>query len=198
MKSITSWIERNLYLKVNAEKSKVVRPTNSHFLGFTYWKREGKWRLRVGEDRKARIKGKVRKVLTRANASVFTLGNVIYQVNQTVKGWINYYAPADMKTFVTELGCWIRHRTRVIIVRSWKRPRTIFENLTILNRIGNCGYTPEQLRIIANSRLGPWRMCGMPGINKLISPQVLGTPNKKRHRPGLVDPLEFYLGKHKT
>ena len=37
MKSIVSLIERKLFLKVNAEKSKIVRPTKSQFLGFTFW-----------------------------------------------------------------------------------------------------------------------------------------------------------------
>ena len=38
MKSVTSWLERKLRLKVSATKTKVVRPTKSTFLGFTFWK----------------------------------------------------------------------------------------------------------------------------------------------------------------
>ena len=38
MKSVTSWLERKLRLKVSATKTKVVRPTKSVFLGFTFWK----------------------------------------------------------------------------------------------------------------------------------------------------------------
>ena len=37
MKSVTSWLERKLFLKVSATKTKIVKPTNSQFLGFTYW-----------------------------------------------------------------------------------------------------------------------------------------------------------------
>ncbi|TDM67629.1 group II intron reverse transcriptase/maturase, partial [Lactobacillus crispatus] len=33
MNSISSWLERKLFLKVNATKTKVVRPTKSNFLG---------------------------------------------------------------------------------------------------------------------------------------------------------------------
>ena len=40
MRSVTSWIERKLYLRVSAEKTKVVRPTKSQFLGFTFWKQK--------------------------------------------------------------------------------------------------------------------------------------------------------------
>lgn len=42
MKSVTSWLERKLFLKVSSTKTKVVRPTNSNFLGFTYWKGSSK------------------------------------------------------------------------------------------------------------------------------------------------------------
>lgn len=40
MQSVTNWGERKLYLKVSAEKTKVVRPTKSQFLGFTFWKQK--------------------------------------------------------------------------------------------------------------------------------------------------------------
>ena len=39
MKSVTSWLERKLFLKVSATKTKVVRPNDSNFLGFTFWKK---------------------------------------------------------------------------------------------------------------------------------------------------------------
>ena len=31
-------------------------------------------------------------------------------------------------------------------------------------------------------------------VNLLLSPKVLALPNKKENRPGLVDPLAYYLG----
>lgn len=43
MKSISSWLERKLFLKVNATKTKVVRPTKSNFLGFSFWKSGDSW-----------------------------------------------------------------------------------------------------------------------------------------------------------
>ena len=36
MASVSSWLERKLRLKVNATKTKVVRPTGSNFQGFTF------------------------------------------------------------------------------------------------------------------------------------------------------------------
>ncbi|EGF38245.1 group II intron-encoded maturase [Lactobacillus helveticus MTCC 5463] len=43
MKSISSWLERKPFLKVNATKTKVVRPTKSNFLGFSFWKSGDSW-----------------------------------------------------------------------------------------------------------------------------------------------------------
>ena len=37
--SISSWLERKLFLRVNIEKTKIVRPKDSEFLGFGFWKK---------------------------------------------------------------------------------------------------------------------------------------------------------------
>ena len=45
LESITKFIEKKLVLKVNAEKSKVTRPTQTKYLGFSFWKdAEEKWK----------------------------------------------------------------------------------------------------------------------------------------------------------
>ena len=37
--SVSSWLERKLFLRVNIEKTKIVRPKDSEFLGFGFWKK---------------------------------------------------------------------------------------------------------------------------------------------------------------
>lgn len=53
MASVAGWLERKLRLKVSATKTKVVRPTKSNFLGFTFWKVTystlGLYRRRAGD-----------------------------------------------------------------------------------------------------------------------------------------------------
>lgn len=45
LNSIIKYIEKKLGLKVNAEKSKVTRPTQTKYLGFSFWKSAGgKWK----------------------------------------------------------------------------------------------------------------------------------------------------------
>lgn len=53
--------------------------------------------------------------------------------------------------------------------------------------------TDEEIRKVSGSRLGWYRRSGMRSANFLISPKVLATPNKKENRPGLIDPLAYYL-----
>lgn len=38
--SVSSWLERKLFLKVNTDKTKIVRPSDSEFLGFGFWKKD--------------------------------------------------------------------------------------------------------------------------------------------------------------
>ena len=60
MKSVTSWLERKLFLKVSATKTKVVRPSDSNFLGFTYWKGTTKWKCKPNDKSKKRLYEKCR------------------------------------------------------------------------------------------------------------------------------------------
>lgn len=68
MKSVTSWLERKLFLKVSASKTKVVRPTKSKFLGFTFWKNGYKWKCKPTNDRKANLYVKTKQILLRKKA----------------------------------------------------------------------------------------------------------------------------------
>ena len=191
MKSVTSWLERKLFLKVSVTKTKVVRPTNSNFLGFTFWKDSNGWKCKPCKDRKEKLYTKIKEILKRKVAAAEPLSYIFTKVNQIVKGWINYFRIGNMKTFITEFGKWLRHKIRVIIIKQWKKPKRIYINLQRINRRFKCNFTDEDIYKVANSRLGLYRQCGMNVINFIISPKVLAI--RKANRPGLVNPLEYYL-----
>ena len=191
MKSVTSWLERKLFLKVSATKTKVVRPTNSNFLGFTFWKDSNGWKCKPCKDRKEKLYTKIKEILKRKVAAAEPLSYIFTKVNQIVKGWINYFRIGNMKTFITEFGQWLRHKIRVIIIKQWKKPKRIYINLQRINRRFKCNFNEEDIYKVANSRLGLYRQCGMNVINFIISPTVLAI--RKANRPGLVNPLEYYL-----
>lgn len=49
-----------------------------------------------------------------------------------------------MKGFLDEYGQWLRHKVRVVILKQWKKPETIFKNLTALSRIQKCGFEEKK------------------------------------------------------
>ena len=193
MKSVTSWLERKLFLKVSATKTKITRPTNSNFLGFTFWKNGDEWKCKPGNDRKAKLYEKIKLVLKRKHAVSKPLAITFTKLNQIIRGWINYFRIGNMKLFIDEFGQWLRHKIRVIIIKQWKKPPTIYANLMKINKAYSCGFSDEDIYATANTRLGWYRQCGTKTVNYLISADLLSKPNKKRNRPGLVNPLLYYL-----
>lgn len=184
MKSITDWIERKLFLKVNATKTKVVRPTRSKYLGFTFLKHGGEWKVKPTTEKK-----KLSEYLKRNKAVGRPLADTIKRVNEIVRGWINYFRIGMMKQFMEE--SWLRHKIRVIVLKQWKTPKTIYRNLYYPNRKYGCGFDHEAIFKAANSRLGWYRRSGMSIVNYIISLEVLET--KIKDGAGLLNPLNYYL-----
>ena len=99
-----------------------------------------------------------------------------------------------MKKWLSEIfSPWLRHKVRVIIVKQWKKTKTIYANLKKINKTYNYGFSDEEIYSVANTRLGWYRMCGKRTVSYLLSADLLSKPNKKRNRPGLVNPLLYYL-----
>lgn len=191
MKSVTSWLERKLFLKVSATKTKVVRPTKGQFLGFTFYKAKTVWKCTPTKDRKKRLYSNIQKYLERKHAVSRPLSVTFKKLNQMIRGWIQYFKISRIKVFLEEFGQWLRHKVRCIIIKQWKRPRTIYKNLMKLNIACRCKFTHDNIFKCANSRLGWYRRSTGNIVNFLLSPTVLGI--KKGDRPGLVNPLIYYL-----
>jgi len=191
MKSISDWIERKLFLKVNATKSKVVRPTRSKYLGFTFLKHGGQWKVKPTTEKKKALYKKMSEYLKRGKAISRSLVVTIKRVNQMVVGWINYFRIGMMKGFMEEFGAWLRHKIRVIVIKQWKKPMTIYKNLSYYNRKYKNGFNNEAIYKVANSRLGWYRRCGMNVVNFILSPELLET--KVKDGAGLLNPLQYYL-----
>ena len=191
MKSVTSWLERKLFLKVSAKKTKVVRPTKGQFLGFTFYKAKTVWKCTPTKDRKKRLYSNIQKYLERKHAVSRPLSVTFKKLNQMIRGWIQYFKISSIKVFLEEFGQWLRHKMRCIIIKQWKRPRTIYKNLMKINIACRCKFTLDDIFKCANSRLGWYRRSTGNVVNFLLSPTVLSI--KKGDRPGLVNPLIYYL-----
>lgn len=191
MKSVTTWLERKLFLKVSATKTKVVRPTKGQFLGFSFYKNGKEWKCKPTRDRKKRLYSKIQNYLKRKQAVSRPLAKTFTKVNQIVRGWINYFKIGSIKTFLDKFGQWLRHKIRCIIIKQWKKPKTIYRNLMKLNIACKCRFSEEDIYKCANTRVGWYRRSGMNIVNFILSPKVLAI--KKGDRPGLIPPLNYYL-----
>lgn len=191
MKSISDWLERKLFLKVNATKTKVVRPTRSKYLGFTFLKNGGEWKVKPTNEKKKALKVKLSEYLKRNKAVARPLAVTVKRVNEIARGWINYFRIGMMKQFMEEFGQWLRHKIRVIVLKQWKTPKTMYRNLSYLNRKYKNGFSDEDIFKVANSRLGWYRRSGMNVVNFIISKELLET--KIKDSAGLLNPLSYYL-----
>lgn len=108
-----------------------------------------------------------------------------------VVGWMNYFRIGMMKGFMEEFGAWLRHKIRVILIKQWKKPKTIYRNLAYLNRKYNNGFNHEAIYKVANSRLGWYKRSGMNVVNFILSPKLLET--KVKDGACLLNPLQYYL-----
>src|SRR5699024_6948778 len=150
------------------------------------------WKCKPRKQSKGKLYAKIQEYLKRNRAVARPIGETFTKVNQIVRGWINYYQMGNMKVFLDKFGQWLRHKIRVILIKQWKRPQRIYTNLQKLNKVQHCGFSHEDVFKVANSRLGWYRKCGMNVVNFILNPSIL--EHKKKDRPGLINPLTYYLG----
>lgn len=72
-----------------------------------------------------------------------------------------------------KFGEWLRHKIRVIVMKQWKKPKTIYRNLSYLNWKNRNGFNHEEIYKAANSRLGWYKRSGMNIVNFIISKDLL-------------------------
>ena len=180
MESITKFIEKKLGLKVNVEKSKVARPNDIKYLGFGfYYTKTGIVKPKPHLKSVQKFKRKL-KQLTKRSWSI-SLDKRFVKLNQVIRGWINYFRIADMKTHMKSITSHLNRRIRCIIWKQWKVSKKRIESLIKL------GCDKEQAKAIAYSRKKYWNSSLY--INKFIT-------NERLKQIGLILPLEHYQKVH--
>jgi group II intron reverse transcriptase/maturase len=172
--SITGFIENQMKLKVNREKSCISTPENLILLGHGFKKYRGGYQCCVSEKSVRRFREKV-KTLTR-KTSPLTLDERFEGMTQLFRGWVSYFKLCWMRDKLSRLDNWIRDRIRYCIWKSWKRIRTRIRNLMRLglNRIDSIRW--------GSSRKGGWRI----SKSKIMHVTVTNERLEKRGLPSLV------------
>lgn len=129
MESITRFIEKKMRLKVNKEKSTVSKSGRRHFLGFHLSRDplEGEFNISLSDKTKERIDKRVVELTPRVWGN--TLGNCIKRLNRYLKGWFSYFQLCTEDIEYQRIDAHIRRRLRCLILKQWKRKRTIAKKL---------------------------------------------------------------------
>ena len=109
--TVTDYIETKLKLKVNRTKSKVSRPDESTLLGFSFYRSEKGWEIRIAPKSLVRIKKKMKEQTKRNNP--ISAKEKIKKMEVVIRGWVNYFAIAKAKSKMHELDEWVRTRLRM-------------------------------------------------------------------------------------
>ena len=180
--SVTKFIEKKLGLKVNAEKSKVTRPTKTKYLGFSFWKSpKGQWKPKPHLKSYQKLIRKLKQLTDRSWS--ISLDNRIKKINYVVRGWINYFRIANMRQKIIDIDQHLRTRIRVVIWKQWKKTLRRYKALRQL------GLTHELAFNCANTRKGYYQICKTTYIQFAIN-------NERLRKRGLVFLLDQYEKVH--
>lgn len=148
MTSISEFIEQRLKLKVNRDKSAVDHVTRRKFLGFSFYRWQGGYRIRVDKKSIKRLMDKLRFCTSRSKG--WSMDTRIERLSQVIRGWVNYFSLADMRKLCIKLDAWLRRRLRMCYWKQWKRIKTKHDNLVRL------GIRSWQAWEHANTRKSYW------------------------------------------
>lgn len=165
MASITGYIEDELLLKVNREKSKISMPVKSTLLGFSFYKTKGVWRIRIAEHSIDRMKAKLKTKLPRNTAQ--QVETKMVELNQTITGWVQYFQIGDIKSTCKKLDELLRSRVRKLFWQKWQKTKTRMRNLIKL------GVPKWKAYQWANTSNGASRTAHSPILLKSLNNQTL-------------------------
>lgn len=144
--SVVAWIEAQLKIEVNRDKSGTGRSEDTQLLGFRI---HGKGDVSVAPKALERMKDKVRQIWERR--AHLTESELKSCWRRYIDGWWNYFSFANWRREVTDLSGWIRRHMRKYFWQRWHNPRG---RANALRRLGVRGRGLG----VACSRLGAWPM----------------------------------------
>ncbi len=130
METITKSIEGQLKLKIKREKTKISQPYQSRLLGFSFYRNEGEWKIRIAPKSLERIKEKLRSKTKRNDPS--NAAEKVKKIEAMVRGWVNYFPIVTSKSLMKRLDEMVRVRLSMCIWKQWKKPKTKISNLVKL------------------------------------------------------------------
>ena len=176
LENILPFIEGKLFLKVNRKKTNVAHFRNVKYLGYSFYRCKGECRFRVHPKSVSKMKNKIRELTDRNKGMSNVIREERYQ--QYVRGWVQYFRLADMKSLLKTTDEWARRRIRAVYWKQWKKIKTKYRMLKAL------GMEHWRAKELACSRKGYWRMAKV--LNQIFSNKIIA-------KLGYTSFLDYYL-----
>ena len=167
MECITRFIEEVLYLRVKREKTKTGNVRGMSFLGYSFYLCAGKCQLSVHPKSYAKLKSKLKELTGHSNGMGYEKRKLSLRL--FIRGWLEYFKFADMKSHLCRIDEWYRRRLRTCIWKCWKKMKTRFSHLC------KCGIDKGKAWEWANTRKGYWRIA-----DSFILHRALNNDNLRR------------------
>lgn len=177
------FLEEQLKLIVNREKSAVGSPMKRKFLGFCILPTRNGVKVRPHVKAKQNVKKKLKEITKRNRARSIQV--LLREINRLMTGWLNYYGIGEMKVFMRELNGWLKRRIRQYIWKQWKKPKTRRKNLIRL------GIDHRKAYEWSNTRNGYWAIAKSYILHRSLT-------DKELARQGYVDISLQYQFLHST
>ena len=149
------------------------------YLGYSFYSYKGKCRFQVHPKSVIKMKNKIRELTDRSNG----WGNEYraLKLTQFIRGWVNYFGMADMKSLLKANDEWLRHRIKDNILETVEESQ---------NKVQRTQKVRSEERgkawICANMRNGNWYCGGYFVLQTAFD-------NKKLRELGYPTFTEFYL-----
>jgi RNA-directed DNA polymerase len=167
MASLCRLIEGRLRLKVNRDKSAVARPKDRHFLGFSLRldPQTGAVEILLSERTKLNAMDRIRQLTPRNWGD--SLEVAIERLNRWLAGWHQFFGIAtntdEVMQVMRKIDAHVRRRLRAIILRHWKRKRTIARRLIRLGAKAQSAW-----RGVYDGRKSVWALSHAPVVDNAL------------------------------
>ena len=150
---------------MNRENSVVAYVVRIKFLGYGFYVDKDGGQLCIHRKSVEKLKMKIREITGRSNG--WSIQYRKDRLNALIRGWVNYFKLAKMKTRLKELDGWIRRRIRMVTWKRRKTVRTKFKNLK------KTALDEKTAWYLATTRNKYWYVAGSPWMQTAIPNKML-------------------------
>lgn len=177
MRQVRTFLDTQLKLPINEEKSQIVRVRDLEFLGFKYVGTKIRWCDKALADFKYNIRR-----LTKRSWGI-SMSRRYRELGWYIRGWTNYFALSEYYRPLPGLDQWIRRRIRMCYLKQWRKARTRVRKLMQL------GCNKKSAVYLGASQKGYYRLAKTLATHS-------GMGNSWLEKQGLVSVRDLWIKFH--